>query len=104
MENEDLYRDTKIVLIKTPYTKLREKKGWTLETAADFLQIGATTLGRYENKKAAIPKSVIKRMDEVYGCNGKLIQYWWECDFCSCPKIEYYSRLKNLIKNLIRRL
>lgn len=103
MNDEDLYRDTEIIVIKTPYTKLRERKGWTLEIAADFLQIGSTTLGRYETKKVPVPKYMIKRMDEVYGCNGKLIEYWWNSDLCSLSENGYTARIKNMIKNLIGR-
>lgn len=51
MSDDKLYQDTVKTIIITPYQKLRERKGWTLQVAADFLQIGATTLNRYETKK-----------------------------------------------------
>ena len=80
MQNAELYEDTVISVILTPYRKLRGRKRWSLQVAADFLQIGTSTLCAYETKKAAVPKDVIQRMDKIYGCNGKLIDYWWKTD------------------------
>lgn len=102
MNNDELYQDTIKTIIITPYQKLRERKGWTLQVAADFLQIGATTLNRYETKKAPIPKKIIKQMDDLYGCKGKLIEYWWKSELSSVKKFKL--KLKTIIRKIIKKM
>ncbi len=108
MNNDDLYQDSTKIIVTTPYQKLREQKGWTLQIAADFLQIGATTLNRYETKKAPIPKKIIKQMDDLYQCKGKLIEYWWTSELSGTARLRFIinnSMVKvnmKMFKNLIK--
>lgn len=99
MSDDKLYQDTVKTIIITPYQKLRERKGWTLQVAADFLQIGATTLNRYETKKAPIPKKIIKQMDDLFGCKGKLIEYWWKSELSSSKKFKL--KMKTIIRKMV---
>lgn len=67
--------DTKVQKI-TPYRKLRNLRGWSLDEAAAQFTVCRRTLLDIELGRRDAPKWLVRRMDSVYGCGGQLIAYW----------------------------
>lgn len=76
MIDDDLFTDGNKVQIITPYRKLRNLRGWSLEKAADIFRISRRSLIDIELGRKDAPKWLVRTMDKVYGCNGELIDYW----------------------------
>lgn len=103
-----MYQNTIIKRIITPYKKLRDYNGLKCDYVADVLGISTSTLHRYESGCVPIPKGIIKRLDEIYGCNGKLISYWLtdnlsakeekEAVDCVCKKNKAINIFVNIFK------
>ncbi len=74
--NDELYTEVTIKKIVTPYKRIRDKLGITPIIAAEKLNISLPSLYSYENKNRPVPKDVVRAMDKLYGCEGKLINYW----------------------------
>ena len=51
-----------------PFQKARVKAGFSLETAAEKLGCGLSTIQRYEEKPCDTPLSVVREMKELYKC------------------------------------
>ncbi len=78
MQDNDLFRDTVQVTKKvhTPYEKLRKLKGWSQEKAAELFYTSRRTIVDIESGRRDPPKWLIRMMDKVYECNGRLVSYW----------------------------
>lgn len=76
MNDDNLFTDGNKVQIITPYRKLRNLRGWSLEKAADIFKISRRSLIDIELGRKDAPKWLVRTMDKVYGCNGELIDYW----------------------------
>ena len=76
MIDDDLFTDSNKVQKITPYRKLRLLRGWTLEQAAEHFTVSRRTLIDVELGRRDPPKWLVRTMDETYGCNGELINYW----------------------------
>lgn len=87
MESDALFTDRQEVKVITPYKKLRELRGWSQEEAAEIFGISKKTLIGIELGRHDASKQVVRKMDEVYGCKGALIEYW-------LPKFSYGGQRK----------
>ena len=76
MQEDALFTDERMVKTVTPYRKLRELRGWSLEKAADIFHLSKKTLINIELGRSDPPKQIVRHMDREYGCGGKLINYW----------------------------
>lgn len=76
MTDCELFSDREIVEKITPFTKLRKLRGWSLEKAAEIFFISKKTLIDIEKGRIDPPKQLVRQMDKVYGCGGRLIEYW----------------------------
>lgn len=75
LDNE-LYTEVIIKKIVTPYKRIRDRLGIPPSIVAEKLNISLPSLYSYENKNRPIPKDVVRAMDKLYGCQGRLIDYW----------------------------
>lgn len=78
MADDDLFRDDKKVRIITPYAKLRKLQGLSQEEAAERLCIPRRALIDIERGIRDPSKQTIRMMEQLYGCGGKLREYWWQ--------------------------
>ena len=76
MESEALFTESKTVKVITPYRKLRELRGWSLEEAAEIFHLSKKTLINIELGRSDASKQLVRAMDQEYGCKGELIAYW----------------------------
>lgn len=76
MEDASIYKNTIISKVVTPYRKLRKINRLSTDDAASILGCSAASLNKYEIGAVGVPKYLIGKMDELYGCRGKLINYW----------------------------
>lgn len=103
MSENMMFEDFKMVYTVTPYRKLRKKRGWTLDFAADRFHICKSTLIDIERGHKDCPKSVVRIMDEEYGCHGQLIAYWLT-KFSIGPDTDVFAGVKLATKKLMRRI
>lgn len=73
---DELYTEVIIKKFVTPYKRIRDRLGIPPSIAAEKLNISLPSLYSYENKNRPIPKDVVRAMDKLYGCQGRLIDYW----------------------------
>ena len=73
---DELYTEVIIKKIVTPYKRIRDRLGIPPSIVAEKLNISLPSLYSYENKNRPVPKDVVRAMDKLYGCEGKLINYW----------------------------
>lgn len=71
-----LFTDGQIVSKITPFAKLRQLRGWSLEKASEVFATSKRNLIAIEKGRIDAPKQLVKQMDRVYGCKGRLIDYW----------------------------
>jgi DNA-binding XRE family transcriptional regulator len=76
MIDDGLFTDTSQVQTITPYRKLRNLRGWSLEEAAEQFAASRHLLIAIELGRRDCPKWLVRKMDKEYGCGGKLIEYW----------------------------
>lgn len=76
MTGDNLFNDGTRVQTITPYRKLRNLRGWSLEQAAEKFTVSRHQLIAIELGRRDCPKWLVRKMDAVYNCNGKLIEYW----------------------------
>lgn len=77
---DELYTEIIIKKVITPYKRIRDRLGIPPSIVAEKLNISLPSLYSYENKNRPIPKDVVRAMDKLYGCKGKLIKYWLNND------------------------
>lgn len=87
MNSDALFTEERRVQMITPYRKLRELRGWSLEEASEVFHISKKTLINIELGRSDASKQLVRTMDEVYGCKGELIAYW-------LPKFSYGGQRK----------
>ena len=80
MECDALFKEEQQVKTITPYRKLRELRGWSLDEAAEVFHISRKTLINIELGRSDASKQLVR--NEIYGCKGALIEYW-------LPKFSY---------------
>jgi DNA-binding XRE family transcriptional regulator len=95
MKDEELFRDREVIQVITPYQQLRKLRGWSQDKAAEIFQCSKHLLVDIENGRRDPPKWLVRAMDRVYGCNGKLIEYW-------LPKFSTGPGWIETIKKLLR--
>lgn len=76
MTDDKLFLDGKKVEKITPFAKLRKLRGWTLDKASEVFAISRSTLISIEKGRLDPSKQLVRQMDKVYGCGGRLIEYW----------------------------
>ena len=76
MTDDELFKDCEMVKKITPFAKLRKLRGWTLDKAAEVFAISRATLISIEKGRLDPSKQLVRQMDKVYGCGGRLIEYW----------------------------
>ena len=62
--------------VLSPYRLSRLVKGLTQNEASVLVGASPRSLIRYENEENEPPKGTVMLMDKVYGCGGRLINYW----------------------------
>ena len=93
--SEKLFENTVITKVLTPYYKLRRICKFTPTYASRILNVSVSTLNRYERGAQPVPKGTIIRMDELYRCNGRLINYWLKHDLCAEAEVLQFFTNKN---------
>lgn len=87
-----IFENTVITKTLTPYYKLRRIFKYTPVYVSRILNISLSTLNRYERGVQPVPKGTIFRMDALYRCNGRLVNYWLKHDLCSvCEVRKFFS-------------
>lgn len=76
MLDSDLFRDVTVVQIVTPYARLRKLRGWSQEKAAEVFHTNKHAIVDIEAGRRDPGKQLIRTMDTVFGCKGRLIAYW----------------------------
>ena len=95
MKEDGLFQDKEKVQIITPYKRLRNMRGWSQEKAAEVFDVSKKTIIAVERGARDPSKQLVREMDRVYGCNGKLIEYW-------LPKFSTGPGWIETIKKLLR--
>lgn len=88
MQDGGLFQDTEQVKKITPYEKLRKLRGWSQEKCAEVFATNKHAIIDIEMGRRDPSKQMIRMMDRVYNCNGKLIEYWLP-RFSLAPVKEY---------------
>ncbi len=106
MRDDALFSDETRLQQITPYKKLRELRGWSQEYAAEVFGVSKRTILEVELGRRDASKQLVRQMDKVYGCKGKLIEYWLPKFSICCKKKPQgvWQRLTALTKNLMQLL
>lgn len=90
---DELYTEVIIKKVVTPYKRIRDRLGIPPAIVAEKLNISLPSLYSYENKNRPVPKDVVRAMDKLYGCEGKLIDYWINNDPSSTSDTHYLIKV-----------
>ena len=96
MSDEKLFQDSVRMQKITPYSKLRRLRGLSQGEVADRLQISKRSLIDIERGARDAPKRVALNMDELYGCKGKLVEYWLNVKFSMSQAATVTRAIKKL--------
>ena len=84
--------------VLSPYRLSRLVKGLTQNEASVLVGASPRSLIRYENEENEPPKGTVILMDKVYGCGGRLINYWLTGEKFSFGKLVKKNKLVVFIK------
>lgn len=84
--------------VLSPYRLSRLVKGLTQNEASVLVGASPRSLIRYENEENEPPKGTVMLMDKVYGCGGRLINYWLTGEKFSFRKLVKKNKLVVFIK------
>ena len=85
--------------VLSPYRLSRLVKGLTQNEASVLVGASPRSLIRYENEENEPPQGTVMLMDKVYGCGGRLINYWLTGEKFSFRKLVKKISCLFLLKN-----
>lgn len=76
MLDDALFQDSTETTILTPYLKIRKSLKLTQPQVSEITGIPIKALTDYEKGRRDPTKHDVRLLDQLYGCEGRLLMYW----------------------------